>query len=98
MGKVIGTSLGGFGRKFFGRRDLEPADTMSVRRERYMLCPAPVLIGRRRLPPKSNPSRVKDERAPGKLSRRTPKLKLLVRGRRAIPSLRLIAHGGTQAV
>lgn len=79
MGKVIGTSFGGFGRKFFGRRDLEPADTMSIRRVRYMPCPTPILIGRRRLPPKSNPSRVKDERVPGKLSGRTPELKLLVR-------------------
>jgi len=47
-GKMIGTSFGGFGRKFFGMLDLEPNDVATVLRELYALCPMPVLVGRRR--------------------------------------------------
>ncbi|MBO6727990.1 MULTISPECIES: hypothetical protein [Hyphomicrobiales] len=47
-GKSIGTSFGGFGRKFFAMTDLSPVDVASVMSELKKLCPEPVRPGRRR--------------------------------------------------
>lgn len=41
-GKVLGTSLGGFGRKFFAVVDLDPADVTDVVAELRSLCPHPL--------------------------------------------------------
>nr|CAD6437781.1 hypothetical protein REQ54_04266 [Rhizobium sp. Q54] len=47
-GKMIGTSFGGFGQKFFSMLDLEPDDVATVRQELQKLCPAPAFVRRRR--------------------------------------------------
>ncbi|OCJ08618.1 hypothetical protein A6U86_27265 [Rhizobium sp. AC27/96] len=47
-GKMIGTSFGGFGRKFFGMLDLESGDVATIRQELHNSCPIPVLNGHRR--------------------------------------------------
>lgn len=41
-GKVLGTSLGGFGRKFFAVVDLDPADVSDVIDQLRTLCPSPL--------------------------------------------------------
>ena len=41
-GKVLGTSLGGFGRKFFAVVDLDPADVSLVSDHLQALCPNPL--------------------------------------------------------
>ena len=41
-GKVLGTSLGGFGRKFFAVVDLEPSDVSEVVDQLRALCPHPL--------------------------------------------------------
>ena len=41
-GKVLGTSLGGFGRKFFAVVDLEPTDVTEVVDQLRALCPHPL--------------------------------------------------------
>lgn len=41
-GKVLGTSLGGFGRKFFAVVDLAPADVSEVVDQLRALCPNPI--------------------------------------------------------
>lgn len=41
-GKVLGTSLGGFGRKFFAVVDLDPGDVSEVIDELRALCPKPL--------------------------------------------------------
>ncbi|MER9651504.1 hypothetical protein [Mesorhizobium sp. M0199] len=48
VGKSIGTSFGGFGRKFFTMMDLSPDDVANVLSELKNLCPDPVRPGRRR--------------------------------------------------
>lgn len=47
-GKSIGTSFGGFGRKFFAMTDLTPGDVAAVLLELRALCPDPVRQGPRR--------------------------------------------------
>jgi len=42
QGKVLGTSLGGFGRKFFAVVDLDPADVSEVVDQLRALCPNPL--------------------------------------------------------
>lgn len=41
-GKILGTSFGGFGRKFFAMLDLSTGDVSAVRSELHALCPSPV--------------------------------------------------------
>lgn len=46
-GKFIGTSFGGFGRKFFAISDLPRGDVAALLSELYALCPTPIRHGRR---------------------------------------------------
>lgn len=41
-GKILGTSFGGFGNKFFAMIDLPPGDVAAVQRELHALCPEPI--------------------------------------------------------